>query len=224
MASPLLPVSIVSASADPQTFLRAHALSYRTGDAYCAGSPERLGVGADPRVSASQSGSPRDARDALTLEPAGSRSTTEEGHAPSRVHTGTATGSAAGNAQNHVRADRAAAPRSGLAFGPEAPGDALPGLAARTTSADARSDRPRRALGNRDWRGAAGSTPAWSTTSITSESRGKAPAFERCAVAGENSGRPGRLGIGSELGVPTDDGGPAFPTVAGAAAHQSEAA
>jgi hypothetical protein len=140
---------------------------------------------------------------AKALEPAGSRSITEVTHAPRWLTTGTATGSAEGNEQTHEdKSDRAAAPRSGLAFC---------GVEERHLTRLITSE-------------IAGSNPAPATASITPETRGKAPAFERCAVAGENSGRPGRLGIGPELGVPTDDGGPAFPTVAGAAAHQSEAA
>src|SRR5688500_13977905 len=48
----------------------------------------------------------RDARDTSALNPAGLRSTTEERHAPSRVHTGAATGSADGNARAHEETDR----------------------------------------------------------------------------------------------------------------------
>lgn len=64
--------SVVSAPADPQNNLQAHARSYASEFQYCSDAAERAPVCADPCGPESQFGSLRDTRDTATLEPKGS--------------------------------------------------------------------------------------------------------------------------------------------------------
>jgi hypothetical protein len=69
MTSTLRTDSVAAAPADPQTFLRDHAVSYPTGDTHCAPAAERIGAVADPHGSASRVWKSRDGRIIAAPEP-----------------------------------------------------------------------------------------------------------------------------------------------------------